>query len=157
MGEITFIYGDATNPIGEGTKIIVHICNDIGRWGKGFVLAISRKWSAPETAFRKWYADNDGFKLGAVQFVQVEEDLWVANLIGQRDIKRRGNSDTPIRYAAVRSGLEHVAQRAKELEASVHMPRIGCGLAGGKWEEIEAIIRDTLLGEKIETIVYDFK
>ena len=28
------------------------------------------------------------------------------------------------------------------LSASVHMPRIGCGLAGGKWEEIEPIAAD---------------
>ena len=42
------------------------------------------------------------------------------------------------------------------LEASVHMPRIGCGLAGGKWEEIEPIITDELTSQGIEVSVYDF-
>lgn len=37
------------------------------------------------------------------------------------------------------------------------MPRIGCGLAGGKWELIEPLIEETLLKNNIETIVYDFK
>jgi O-acetyl-ADP-ribose deacetylase (regulator of RNase III) len=46
--------GDATAPEGDGAKIIAHVCNDIGAWGKGFVLALSRHWSAPEEAFRKW-------------------------------------------------------------------------------------------------------
>lgn len=36
------------------------------------------------------------------------------------------------------------------------MPRIGCGLAGGKWERIEPCIADTLLKLDIATTVYDF-
>ena len=33
--EILYIKGDATAPIGSGVKVITHICNDIGGWGKG--------------------------------------------------------------------------------------------------------------------------
>jgi len=36
------------------------------------------------------------------------------------------------------------------------MPRIGCGLAGGKWEEIESIISDELTSQGIEVSVYEF-
>lgn len=43
MTQIIYLKGDATNPIAKGNKIIAHICNDAGGWGKGFVLAISRK------------------------------------------------------------------------------------------------------------------
>ncbi|GAB5527155.1 MAG: hypothetical protein Roseis2KO_50270 [Roseivirga sp.] len=53
-------------------------------------------------------------------------------------------------------GLNKVAQKAKELAASVHMPRIGCGLAGGKWEKIEPLIEKTLITNQINTFVYDF-
>ena len=41
------------------------------------------------------------------------------------------------------------------LGASVHMPRIGCGLAGGKWERIEPLIERTLLARAVPTTVYD--
>lgn len=44
MKTIQYLKGDATNPQVEGNKIITHICNDIGGWGKGFVLAISKRW-----------------------------------------------------------------------------------------------------------------
>ena len=37
---------------------------------------------------------------------------------------------------------------------SVHMPRIGCGLGGGKWEEVEPIIRTLLKYSNV--FVYDF-
>ena len=35
------------------------------------------------------------------------------------------------------------------------MPRIGCGLAGGKWEEIEPIIIRQLCEKDIAVYVYD--
>jgi hypothetical protein len=34
MKTILYLKGDATNPQVEGNKIIAHICNDIGGWGK---------------------------------------------------------------------------------------------------------------------------
>lgn len=43
---------------------------------------------------------------------------------------------------------------AKRLNASVHMPRIGCGLGGGTWEEVEPIIVRTLTDTQVH--VYDF-
>ncbi len=36
---INYITGDATRPAGPGPHIIVHVCNDIGEWGRGFVVA----------------------------------------------------------------------------------------------------------------------
>jgi O-acetyl-ADP-ribose deacetylase (regulator of RNase III) len=37
VAEITYLVGDATALETPGLKIIVHVCNDIGAWGKGFV------------------------------------------------------------------------------------------------------------------------
>ena len=54
---INYLEGDATQPIGNGPKIIVHVCNDIGGWGKGFVVAISKRWKEPEAEYRRWYKD----------------------------------------------------------------------------------------------------
>ncbi|MFJ9407826.1 hypothetical protein [Streptomyces sp. NPDC101393] len=38
---ITYVQGDATAPQGKGVKVIAHVRNDLGGWGKGFVLALS--------------------------------------------------------------------------------------------------------------------
>lgn len=148
--------GDATTPSIEGNKIIAHICNDIGAWGKGFVLAVSKRWSEPEKEYKKWYKNGASFELGEVQFVQVSGDIYVANMIGQRDI-RRSKSGPPIRYEAVDKCLEKVGDKAIELVASIHMPRIGCGLAGGKWEEIEKLINKNLGSKGIAVYVYDIE
>lgn len=154
--EINYIKGDATNPLINGNKIIVHVCNDIGGWGKGFVMAISKRWKKPETAYRAWYKSQIDFRLGEVQFVQVDADLWVANLIGQHKINKDEYGNAPIRYEAIHSGLQKVSAFAKEKTASVHMPRIGCGLAGGTWDKIEPLIIQSLSKDSVLVTVYDF-
>jgi hypothetical protein len=123
---LTFLKSDATHPQTPGNKIIVHICNDIGSWGKGFLMALLRRWKQQEEQYRLWYSSKVDFELGAVQFVQVEPETWVANLIGQRDIKRSKDNIPPIRYDAVATGLQKVAHFAKEKNASVSMPRRPC-------------------------------
>jgi O-acetyl-ADP-ribose deacetylase (regulator of RNase III) len=49
---VTYVIGDATAPGGPGPGVIAHVCNDSGGWGKGFVLAVSRRWPEPEAAYR---------------------------------------------------------------------------------------------------------
>lgn len=153
---INYISGDATNPIIDGNKVIVHICNDIGGWDKGFVLAISKRWKQPENEYRKWFNSKDNFLLGEVQFVQVEDDIGVANIIGQHKINKDENGNAPIRYEAIKTGLKKVIQFVKENNASTHMPRIGCGLAGGTWDKIEPLINESFLKNNIGTYIYDF-
>ena len=41
--------------------------------------------------------------------------------------------------------------------AGVHMPRIGCGLAGGKWSDVEPLIVDALSMRDVDVVVYGFK
>lgn len=157
MKTIQYLKGDATVPQAKGTKIIAHICNDIGGWGKGFVLAVSKRWEEPEKEYRNWhrFRSKNNFALGEIQLVQVEKYIFVANIIGQKGIKT-GSNGVPVRYDAIEKALGKLSNEALLLNASVHMPRIGCGLAGGKWEEIEPIIERTLLVKNVEVYVYDF-
>lgn len=153
---INYTIGDATDPLRDRPGVIVHVCNDIGAWGKGFVMALSQRWTQPEHDFRAW-AKGDGplpYELGQVQIVPVGERLWVANLVGQHDIRRRQGLP-PVRYEAIQQGLGRVAQEALRSDAAVHMPRIGCGLAGGTWDKIEPIIEAELTGKGVPVFVYD--
>lgn len=153
---INYVVGDATDPVGDGPKIIVHVCNDIGGWGRGFVVALSKRWREPEQQYRAWHRGEEKmpFALGEVQFVQVAENIWVANMIGQRDVRTIGGVP-PVRYDEIRKALKKVAAEAAQLKASIHMPRIECGLAGGKWEEIGGIVEQELTNKSVPVTVYD--
>ena len=161
---ITYVKGDATRPAGEGPKVIVHVCNDVGGWGAGFVVAVSRRWSLPEQTYRAQAVA--GLELGTVQTVQVEPELWVANMIaqagyGKTRVRHRNDPGyqedfaPPVRYWAVEKCLEKVAEFCVAAGASVHAPRFGCGLAGGSWSEIEPIIERTLTTKGVPVTVYD--
>lgn len=165
MTEINYVKGDATQPAGEGPKFIIHCSNDIGLWGAGFVMALSRRWPQPEDRYNDWFVRGGGARLplGFIQPVKVEEELWVINMIGQRGVGMRFSDEPPIRYDAVRTCLTKVRQIALDPKyrgpykaVSIHCPKFGAGLAGGDWSVIEQIIQDELVDHGLSVTVYEF-
>jgi O-acetyl-ADP-ribose deacetylase (regulator of RNase III) len=144
---IKYETGDATQPEGKGLKIICHVNNNIGRWGKGFVMAVSDRW--PET--RTKFLELGKWVLGDVQLVQVEDDIIVANMIAQDGIGIPNKER--IDYKALEKCLKIVAEYAKAMNAIIHMPKIGCGLGGGSWTQIESIIQTSMHG--LSVTVYE--
>ena len=156
MTPITYLKGSATNPSTLGQKIIAHCCNDIGQWGAGFSGALSGRYPETEWLYRQWHRGDlrKPFRLGEVQLVKLRPDLWAANIIGQVGVRSQGNP-THIRYYALRRGLHSVGTEAGLLRASVHLPRLGCGLAGGDWRQVERIITEELSSRDVPVTVYD--
>jgi O-acetyl-ADP-ribose deacetylase (regulator of RNase III) len=164
---IQYLKGDATRPVGEGSKCLMHIVNTAGGWGAGFVVALSKRWTDPEGQYRKWYRDGHNprfgdFALGNVGWAMVEPGLWVANMIAQVGYGRTGSlqhavegnpGPSPIRYDALRTCLGKVAESARSKGSTIHAPRIGCGLAGGKWDQVEPLIQETM-GD-LPVFIYD--
>lgn len=154
MKTITYLKGDATKPEVSGHKIIAHCCNNLGAWGAGFVLSISRRWPQPERSYRAEAVERHGqLTLGSVQFVRVEPDIEVANIVGQEGTSYF-NGKAPIRYFALSKGLQQVGTHALEIGASIHLPRLGCGLAGGNWTIVEELILP-LCEKGMDVFVYD--
>ena len=155
MSAISYVVGDATAPLGDGKKIIVYCCNNEGAWGAGFVLALSRRWIQPEACYLEWahQCGRRKLPLGDVQLVDVSGDIAVANIIGQ--ILSYNHKAPPIRYEALASGLKRVAGFALARGATVHAPRLGCGLAGGSWERVSAILEMELCARGIAVTIYD--
>lgn len=148
MAKINYVTGDATAPQGDGIKIICHICNTWGKWGAGFVLALSKKWNYPQDHYRA----RQTYPLGHVDFLSVEDNIFVANMIAQEGVRSNSVGLPPIRYSALTTTLIEVNKVAEQMNASVHMPRIGSGLAGGDWKTIEKII-ETIV--RVPVTVYD--
>ena len=150
---ITYLSGDATAPAGRRPGVIAHVCNDSGGWGKGFVLAVSRRWPEPEAAYRSWARSGQKFGLGMVQLVRVEDHLSVANMVAQHGYVSRANP-VAIRYDALARCLSKLAGQIEE-GTLIRMPRIGCGLAGGTWDQIEPLLEEHLAMAGFDVRVYD--
>jgi hypothetical protein len=153
---ITHLTGDATRPAAT-PALIMHVCNDVGAWGRGFVLALSARWPEPEMAFRL----QTQRPLGDVEIVRVEPtstpfDVVVANMVAQRGISRSEIGQPPIRYDALSECLIKVDRwLSPNPQYTVHAPRIGCGLAGGEWVIIKVLINRYL--PKREVYIYDLE
>lgn len=156
IADLRYVAGDATAPGGNGFRIIMHVCNDKGGWGRGFVVALSKRWPEVEASYRAWAAGktNRPFGLGRTQFVDVNDGIIVANMVAQHDTRPK-DGVPPIRYAALGYCLETVAKQALAIGATVHCPRIGAGLAGGEWSRIELLIRAHLVTAGVDVTVYD--
>lgn len=153
--EITYLKGDATKPRGNGNRIIAHIVNDkASRWGAGFARAMRTKLPAVQDDFTHWATLHKYlFKLGNARLVKLTEGLFVFSMICQHGY---GEAAKPrVRYNALQTCLYELANVARDEQATVHMPRIGCGQAGGRWEIVCELIHDALCRHGISVTVYD--
>ncbi len=180
---INYVIGDATKPqVENGVRVIAHICNNECKWGSGFVLALSAKWPQPEKNYREWGESwtcwEEGLKmpLGIIKLVAIPrasmagEDgsgpLYVANMVAQDGFVHTDNP-VAVRYdALIKCFVEldkwinnyQEVKRIMSIDShiplvTIHMPRLGTGLAGGTWAQVEPIINGTL--SEHDVYVYD--
>jgi Zn-dependent peptidase ImmA (M78 family)/O-acetyl-ADP-ribose deacetylase (regulator of RNase III) len=156
QARITWLDGDATEPRGEGHRIVAHVANNkTPNWGAGFGLAVRKKRPEVQEAFRSWTRETPGaLSLGNVFHSDVLDDnITFFQMICQSGY---GPSEKPrLRYAALRTCLERLAEFATAHDASVHMPRIGAGQGGGSWGLIEQLIDEVLCSQGLRVTVYD--
>lgn len=152
--ETRFVIGDATNPHGSGIRILAHVVNDATpNWGAGFGRAVQQKWPQVQHSFRDFWCGLPSKRLGEVFFSNADDDLIACQMICQHGY---GPSDRPrIRYAALRDCLLVLRDRALIEKASIHMPRIGSGEAGGAWPLVAALIDEVLCGAGVPVTIYD--
>ena len=116
------------------------------------VAAVPREPSARE-AFRSWTAaDARHLRLGRMHMTEVSTDLSVISMVAQKGYGLEPKMR--LRYDALEACLSSVAKAAAADGASVHMPRIGTGLAGGEWSVIEYLVRETLVAAGVGVVVY---
>lgn len=132
--------GNALSFVPNKRTLVIHIVNNRGGWGKGFVLALSRLSKRPEVAFRKWARLKSNFNLGFIQPVKIDDSLTVVNMLAQ-DGYRDENNPLPLNYQALSTCLTKVASIAPEFDI-IQLPKIGSRLGGGAWETIEGLLKD---------------
>lgn len=139
-------YGDLLREVTAG--IIVQQVNAQGVMGSGFALAVRSKWPQVYEEYAKvvgpvYSQPGEGHHfLGKVIYVEVEPGLFIANLVGQQFFGRTGERFTS--YDALDAGFRDIYNFALLRDLSVHYPLIGCGLGGGEWAIVSAIINARL-------------
>jgi hypothetical protein len=166
-GTLRTIVGDATDPqrsTEDEVVVIPHVCNDLGGFGAGFVLAIDKKWPEPKQEYKLLFerCPNDK-KLGRVQLIQVESDIYIANMISQHGYIGKDNP-RPLRYVELITSMCKLVSEIKhnfsneQIEKIVfHCPKFGSQLAGGNFDFVLDLIDEIWLENGFDVVVYQFK
>lgn len=142
---ISYVSGDILTPNAEERAVIVcHQVNCKGVMGAGLALQVRRKHPGVYRLYRdkcSQIAAGIG-GLGDVQFCSVLADAGyvVANIFGQ---DRYGKGECFTNYDALWKAFRTIA--ATFPAHVIRIPyKLGCGLAGGDWSVVSAIIEETL-------------
>ena len=151
---IEYIKGNILN-VTEG--IIVQQVNCKGVMGAGLAKQIRDKWPSVYDRYqdRVYYSPKNEDLLGTTVWTRVDTNLFVASIFGQYDY---GHGTKFTIYPALFKGLDYVFGGAEVDQIPVYIPKgLGCGLAGGNWDFVEAYIQDLdlLFNKKIKIIIVE--
>jgi O-acetyl-ADP-ribose deacetylase (regulator of RNase III) len=126
--------------------IIVHGCNAQGAMGAGVARAVRSQYPLAYQVYREEYEKN-GLKVGDITSAVVARceggtpALIIVNAVTQENF---GTDRVQVDYSALSLCFDKVAALARQTLLEVHFPLIGCGLAGGAWEEVAPRIESAL-------------
>lgn len=111
--------------------ILCHGCNCQIVMGRGVAMMIRKKFPMVYQAYLRDHRPGR-HNLGKAHFVQVNSDIWVANLFTQEfyGADKRKYAEPKAIYNAMLAAV----RKAQELDLPIYMPRIGAGLGGLDWE-----------------------
>lgn len=136
----------------NGSSVVVpHVCNNIDLFGAGFAAAVSKHYPIVKENYhllgKNFLRNNPGY----VQYVKVLEDknyehsLIFANMIAQNSTISKSNP-RPLNYRHLVQSMididKFIKSKYQEQKIEIHMPKFGCGLAGGNWNFISDLIDD---------------
>ena len=131
---------------------VLHIVNDIFRMGAGFVVPLGHRY--PQNK-KNYLALRHQFRIipQGYALISKEIDATILNCVAQVGIYSK-NNQVPFRVESLELALIEVKEylTANDQNATILMPRIGCGLSKGRWADIEPIIKKYL--DSFNVIVY---
>ena len=134
------VLGSVLEPIETKKPIaIAHLANNHLVMGAGIALVIAKRWPDVQKSLLSAGTQHPHGAMGWNDYLDVElapgRTATICSMVAQTLDHR-----FPISMPALEDCLWALDAAAKKDRATVHIPRIGCGLARGRWEDISQII-----------------
>ena len=149
------------NLLDSDCNYICHQVNCQGVMGSGVAKQIKERWPEVYEAYQEKHARykrvglNQNDMLGDMGVVYIpERDIFVINMYTQRDYGYDGKRYTS--YDAFADVLSMLAALIPDGKTIAFPKNIGCGLGGGNWKVISALIEE-ILGEDYEVYIYEYE
>lgn len=142
------------NLLKSNCEYICHQVNCQGVMGSGIAKQIRERW--PDVYYHykdKCYYNGTAGLLGTIDIIDTIDGPMVVNMYSQADYGYNGMRFTS--YDAFVKALEYM-KRDIPYGSKVGFPKnIGCGLGGGNWNIISAII-EAVVGDYFNVYIYEF-
>jgi Predicted phosphatase homologous to the C-terminal domain of histone macroH2A1 len=143
MAQILIIQGNLLDaPL---DRVLCHQVNCQGVMGSGVAKAISNKYPVVKDEYLDFYKENKGNLLGNINIVETGKHR-VINMFAQEYYGRDRNI-CYTSYEAFRSCLQEINSIFKGEKTLAFPYGIGCGLGGGKWEQIYTLMLEHCSGQ----------
>lgn len=135
--------------------VICHQVNCMGAAG-GLAGAIFRKYPTAHSQYKITVQSflNDWLPLGTTDLIEVESNLFVANMFAQYEY---GTDSRKTEYGTFRMCIRDLISNIhwqKNPINKIYFPYgIGCGLGGGNWEIIREVIKYEFTDYKYKIII----
>ena len=147
--KIKYIKGDLfANLPTVGHVLLPHVCNCKGGFGSGFVVPLQKHFPIVADSYRSMFPEKLDV-IGYTQFVRVNDNLTVANMVAQTLGGVR-----PLNYASLVEAMEQVEEEFSKGYTEIIAPMFGSALAGGNWSFIEELIHDIWLVNNIPVTIF---
>lgn len=162
-GQYKIIQGDATKPqreYDEEVVVIPHVCNNLGGFNAGFVVALNNLSPEPQRVYKQHLARfrDSHNALGETSIAQVDHKTFVANMIAQNGYISASNPK-PLKYWALVKCMQDVLPLQTDLKSpfDLHCPKFGSLRSGGNWKFIEELIQEIWVDRGVNVTVYEYK
>jgi DNA ligase-3 len=158
---LDYIWGDISNLIGSGNKIIAHSVDDSGRWStKGTMGLISTKYGKDA---ENVYKMSDDITMGSIHTAEIlqpndsTDKLYVCSMVAQQFIKK--GKPPVIDYKQLEVCLHRLRLFIKKEERAigcltVHFSRLHHSIPNLNWTKCEQLLKEILTAKGIPVVVY---
>lgn len=146
------------NLLDSDCDYICHQVNCQGVMNSGIARQIRERWPRVFASYRAYcdrLKNNNESPLGEIWGVAIDNEhaQWVVNMFGQDTFGYTGARFTS--YDSFATCLTKMRDRLPK-DKTIGFPKnIGCGLGGGNWKVISALIEE-ILGEDFEVYIYEY-
>ncbi len=135
-------------------RIIAHVVNDIGKWGKGFTSPLTDRYPVARETYER-LAKSGRLELGTTIIVPVAPRIHVAHMCAQRGVYSRDMNPHPFQLDAFAQCVSQVRNFALALNGPVWMPKVGAGLGRGHFPDIQEVIQNGF--KPVQVVVFEIE
>lgn len=135
--------GSILTPEYAGLRLILNFVNLGGKTDSPMFSLFDKKWRKVKEETKGWYASRVNFKLGEINTIAVQSDVWVINCLCQ-------DENTKINSDALNNCIKKLYNMAVNEKASLHVSN----LLLNEYPELSKILTEKLVDNGINVSYY---